>query len=233
MSPPPPEGTCTPVGQPLLVHAQGVNTQVQDDFGALDVDQGSMHIWAAGYRPIQVAGDPPGVLRSYFYLVDRNTGGIIQSCWIPFRGGGIGNDTLAYARIPGLPGSGQYLLTDAGEGDTTPNSIAVIDTADCHQGKLVAPVHEYAKVVKPQDSTSGIDYEWLGLVNGNPAAIDSFNNAVPGTSLLWLRGPLTAAETTIPEPPQASGDSTSLFGIEDISMCGFRAGGPGNDMCPY
>jgi hypothetical protein len=199
-TPPPPNGTCTPV---TSIPVNGP----QKDIGALDIDVASKHIWAAGYHPILVGT----VLRSYLYLVDRNNGNVIQSCWIPFRGGGVGNDSLAYFRDKTLPGSGQYLLTDAGEDLTIPNSLAVIDTADCHKGQQVTPVAEFAK----NHGMTGIDFEAPGLLNTDLLAL--YNN-----------GNQPFASSTV------IGPTTVLF-LEDIAYCGFRArfGGDGNDICPY
>src|SRR5882762_9511574 len=89
----PPSLGCAPVT--TIPFGDGPGGTIQDDIGALDVDQGSKHIWAAGYRPVRVGN----TLLSYFYLVNRNNGKIIHSCAIPFRFGGVGNDTLAYARL--------------------------------------------------------------------------------------------------------------------------------------
>jgi len=44
-----------------------------------------------------------GTFRNYFYLVNRNNGLIIQSCYLP---AGEGNDSQTYARLPGLPAPG-------------------------------------------------------------------------------------------------------------------------------
>src|SRR3989454_10908898 len=71
-------GTCPQVS--VIPFGDGPLGLIQDDIGALDLDQGSKHIWAAGYAPISVGG---GALRNYFYLVNRNNGKIIQSCYIP------------------------------------------------------------------------------------------------------------------------------------------------------
>ena len=60
----------------------------------MGIDEATKHIWAAGYKPVLTAG----VLRSYFYLVNRNNGLVLQSCWIPFRDGGVGNATLSTMR---------------------------------------------------------------------------------------------------------------------------------------
>jgi len=201
---PPNTGSCTTVT--TIPFGDGPGGTIQDDIGALDIDQGSKHIWAAGYKPVIVGG----VARSYLYLVNRNNGSIIHSCWVPFGGGGVGNDTLAYFRDTTLPGSGQYLLTDAGEIVTVPNSLAVIDTTDCKNGNMVTPVTTYPKAV----GMTGIDFEWQGLI-----ATDAF-------TLYKLGGPPFSTFTVL-------GSTTTL--LEDIAYCGFRAklGGDGNDHCPY
>lgn len=68
----------------VIPFGDGPGGTTQDDIGALDVDPGSRHIWAAGYQPINVGNRN----RSYIYLVNRNNGNILQYCWIPFGGGG-------------------------------------------------------------------------------------------------------------------------------------------------
>jgi hypothetical protein len=95
----------------LLVHYQGGISPEQPGFGALDTDQGSKHIWAAGYLPVLIGG----MFRNYFYLVNRNNGLIIHSCYLPAASAFQGNDSQTYARLAGLPGSGQYLITDNGQ----------------------------------------------------------------------------------------------------------------------
>jgi hypothetical protein len=203
---PPP--ACTPVTD--LPFGDGPGGTTQDDIGALDVDEATKHIWAAGYQPVLVSS----VLRSYFYLVNRNNGKILHSCWIPFRGGGVGNDTLAVYRNPSLPGSSKYLLTDAGELATVPNSYALIDQSDCHGGQQVTPVMEFAKTTP--GGVSGIDMEWPGLLNTNLTTL--FNNGDQPFATATLVG--------------AWGNTGSM---EDISLCAFRGafGGDGNDFCPY
>lgn len=191
----------------------GPGGTVQDDIGALDVDQGSKHIWAAGYRPVIVAG----AARSFLYLVNRNNGKIIHSCSVPFGGGGVGNDTLAYFRDGTglLPGSGQYLLTDAGE-PLTPlngNALLVIDTAHCKGGAAVSPVAMFPKGLV---GMTGIDFEYPGLISADLVSVRNHG------------GPPFAAFTPL-------GLWGNTFAMEDISLCAFRAllGGDGNDMCPY
>jgi hypothetical protein len=220
--PPNVDSTCPEV-QTLFVHSED-GMPIQDDFGALDVDPMSKHIWAAGYKPISTGG----ILKSYLYLVNRNNGLVIQSCWIPFRDGGEGNDTLAALRIPPgqddpFGGSSQYLLTDAGEVNTVPQSVAVIDQADCHNGQEV-----FSKAELPKGhGLSGIDYEWNGSTSNDDSAIPTSKHA-------WYNdgGPI----------PKFDGHIVGLngnSGIEDISMCGYRAtfvtepGSAGNDFCPY
>ena len=183
----------------------------QDDYGAIDIDQGSKHLWLAGYKPVIVGG----VARSYLYLINRNNGKLLQSCWVPFGGGGVGNDSLAYARIGGLPGSGQYLLTDAGEVATphNGNTLQVVDTSSCHKGQPATIVATFAK----RSGMTGIEYEWPGLINTDGHVIQ-----VGGTPPSFVQtGPTIITGTT--------------FELEDIAACGYRAivDGDANDQCPY
>jgi len=202
-------GTCPQVK--VIPFGDGPGGTIQDDIGALDIDQGSKQIWAAGYAPILV-GLPPSV-RNYFYLVSRNNGKILQSCYIPVNLlNGLGfNDSLTYARLKGLPGSGQYLLTDGGA--FFPGlPLNVIDTASCHDGKEATVVTTF---FVPHGVT-GIDFEWPGLLS-----TDAFNS-------LFNDGDQPFTSSTPIGP-------TTTVVLEDISLCGFRAkfGGDGNDMCPY
>jgi hypothetical protein len=198
--------SCAPVTS--LPFGDGPGGEVQDDIGALDVDEASKHIWAAGYKPVNVGG----VLLSFIYKVNRNNGRIINSCALPFRGGGVGNDTLAVFRDTSLPGSSKYLLTDAGGRNTTPNSYALIDQASCHSGEIVTPVAEFEKTTP--NGVTGIDFEWPGLLNTNEDTL--FNNG---------DDPFTT--------PVSHGEFGNSRSVQDITLCGFRAafGGDGNDMC--
>ena len=200
-------GVCPQVD--VIPFGDGPGGMIQDDIGALDVDQASKHIWAAGYFPISVAGGPPS---QYFYLVNRNNGKILQSCFIPvdpsnFEGF---NDSETYARLPGLPGSGQYLLTDNGE--FFGRRLKVMDTASCHDGKEATVVATFTVT----HGMTGIDFEWPGLLSTNLFTL--FND-----------GNQPFASSTV------IGPTTAPFGLEDISLCGFRAkvGGDGNDGCRY
>src|SRR5437867_34081 len=200
-------GTCPQVS--VIPFGDGLGGLIQDDIGALDLDQGSKHIWAAGYAPISVGG---GALRNYFYLVNRNNGKIIQSCYIPanpldplpF------NDSLTYARLEGLPGSGQYLLTDGGE-FFAGQPLKVIDTASCHDGKEATVVATFLTT----HGLTGIDFEWPGLLS-----TDAFFN-------IYNDGDQPFTPSTVIGPTNAL--------LEDITLCGFRAkfGGDGNDGCRY
>jgi len=155
--------------------------------------------------------------QSYLYLINRNNGLIIQSCWLPFRDGGVGNGTLSTMRLPSavdpFGGSGNYLLTDAGEPDTIPNSVAVIDQAACHNGQQATSLGELPKA----HGIDGLDYEWNGSTS-NDVFVGFYNDGgpVPAFGLHFVG--LNAGSL-----------------IEDISMCGYQAtfGGSGNDMCPY
>ena len=202
-------GTCVQLSQ--IPFGDGPGGMIQDDIGALDVDQGSKHIWAAGYFPISVAGGPA---RNYFYLVNHNNGNIIQSCWVPSNPDPEDqfNDSLAYARLKGLPGSGQYLLSDLGEFFGSP--LRVIDTSSCHNGQQGTVVAAFP--TPGGRGVTGIDFEAPGLLNTD--LHDLWNNGdQPFTNSMHI------------------GPTNTPFGLEDISLCAFRAkfGGGGNDMCPY
>ena len=201
---PPNAGPCNFVTQ--IMFADGPGGLVQDDIGALEVDPKSKHLWAAGYKAVNVDGQ----FRSYFYLLNRNNGNIIRYCYMPFRFGGVGNDTLTIAQIDGLPGSGEYILTDAGEANTSPNSLAALDTADCRGGSEVTPVAEFPKSA----GMTGIDFESPGLL-----ASDDVNRRNHGG------------------PPFATFTDYGPFGnsdkVEDISLCAFRAVLGGAVDCPY
>jgi hypothetical protein len=200
-------GVCPQVD--VIPFGDGPGGMIQDDIGALDIDQASKHIWAAGYAPISVAGGPPS---QYFYLVNRNNGKILQSCFIPldptnFEGF---NDSETYARLEGLPGSGQYILTDNGE--FSGRRLKVMDTASCHRGEEATVVAEFTVT----HGMTGIDFEWPGLLSTNLFTL--FNDGDQPFATSTPIGPTT---------PSAS--------VEDISLCGYRAkfGGDGNDGCRY
>jgi hypothetical protein len=198
-------GTCPEI-ETLTVHAKQ-GQPIQPDYGALDVDNKSGHIWAAGYSPVSVGGGAP---RNYFYEINRNNGLILQSCYIPLFSDGA-NDSLTVMKHTNLPGSAQYLVTDGGEHlDTT---IKVIEQSSCHQG------HEATVVATTNvdHGVTGIDFEWPGLLNTDLFAL--FNNG-DFSSPLW--GPGTPL-----------GPTTRVN--EDISLCGYSAtfGGDGSDHCPY
>ncbi|OLC53776.1 MAG: hypothetical protein AUH92_05280 [Acidobacteria bacterium 13_1_40CM_4_69_4] len=201
---PPQTGSCTLVNQ--IPFGDGPGGTIQDDIGAIDIDGESRHLWVAGYNQRNVNGER----RSYLYLVNRNNGSIIRSCWLPWGSGGVGNDTLTYARLDGLPGSGQYLLTDAGEVNTLPNSLSVIDVNDCKGGVQVTPVASYPKVV----GMSGIDFEWPGLLANDNSKL--YNLGGPPFSSSSLYGPW--------------GNTTDM---EDITLCAAGARMDQVETCPY
>jgi hypothetical protein len=194
----------------LLVHFANGAAPQNFGFGALDIDD-SKHIWAAGYPPATVGS----TLRNYLYDVNRSNGLIIHSCYLPAVSMFDGNDSLTFARISGLPGSGKYLLTDNGEVSAA-DPLLVIDVEDCKNGNQVTAVRSFPN---PGSDTgrgiAGIDFEWLGLLN-----TDNFNS--------WIN----------PGTPPFQGSSllgSTLTALEDIGLCGFRAkfGGTGPDFCPY
>ena len=140
---PPP--ACAPVTS--IPFGDGPGGAIQDGVGALDVDPDDGNLWAAGYQPI--GGN------SFLYKVNSATGAILASCFVPSGGGGVGNDTLTEAKLSGLPGSGSYLLTDAGEITTAPNDVLVVDEASCVGGGPGTIVTSFVKAV----GMTGVDYE--------------------------------------------------------------------------
>ena len=199
-------GTC-PELDSLLVHYPNGAPPEQRAYGALDTDQASKHIWATGWDPVTVSGQ----LRNYFYLVNRNNGQILHSCWMPATDIFQGNDSLAYARLDGLPGSGQYLLTDNGAFTGT-DPILVLDTVDCKNGQEITPIWQFPKT----QGMTGIDFEWMGLLYVNVYNVRNAGNQ-PFAEPHVVLGPTYTAYTN------------------DIAVCGYRAkfGGDGNDACPY
>jgi len=203
---PPNTGSCAFVTQ--IPFGDGPGGTLQDDIGALDIDPASKHIWAAGYKPVTVGG----VKRAYIYLVNRNSGSIIQSCWVPARNaGGVGNDTLSVATLTGLPGSGKYLLTDAGEITTFPSTLEAIDVLDCKGGDQVIPVAEFTK----GNGMSGVDFEGPGLLGTDETNLDIYG-----------------------DQPFSSDTSYGPFGntmeMEDMSLCAYKTVFGGADAsCPY
>jgi hypothetical protein len=157
---PPP--ACAPVT--TIPFRDGPGGTVQDDIGALDVDPDDGNLWVAGYHPV---GD-----QSFLYKVNRATGALIDFCHVPFGDVGEGNDTLTEAKLSGLPGSGSYLLTDAGEIATVPNNLMVVDEATCTGGGAGTVVASYPKAV----GMTGIDYE-SKLIATNAASIFNLGTA--------------------------------------------------------
>ncbi|HYS10027.1 MAG TPA: hypothetical protein VEP66_14895 [Myxococcales bacterium] len=200
-------GTC-PEMESLSVHYLNGDPPEQPGFGALDADSDSKHIWATGFAPVTVAGE----MRNYIYLVNRNNGQILQSCYLPALDIFQFNDSLASVRLDGLPGSGKYLLTDNGWFTGT-DPLLAIDTSDCHQGRLVTPVAQFPKT----RGMTGIDFEGPGLLYVNIFQVFNAGDQPFDESLNVFLGPTGTSFT------------------EDISMCGYRGrfGGKGNDDCPY
>jgi len=181
---PPP--ACAPIGS--IPFGDGLGGSVQDDIGAIDVDPVDGNLWVTGYAP--VGSD------QYLFKVNRVTGAIMQSCHIPAAAGG-GNDTIAVAQLSGLPGSGLYLLTDAGEFFTT--ALYAVDTASCTGGGAGTIVATYTLPT----GVTGIDYENGTLI----AAQTSFTL----NNLISLGGPPFASiVATMPQAPVTS--------VEDVSL---------------
>ncbi len=203
---PPNTGSCVFVNQ--IPFGDGPGGTLQDDIGALDVDPQSKHIWAVGYKPVTVQG----VERAYIYLVNRNNGSIIKSCWLPSRRAGyVGNDTLTVATLTGLSGSGEYLLTDAGGVNTVGNTLAAIDVLDCRNGSQVVPVAEFPK----GNGMTGAEFESPGLLATDLTELDIYGDQ-PFSSYTSY-GPF---------------GNTSL--MEDLSLCAYKTVFGGSDAsCPY
>src|SRR5262249_38207190 len=87
--------------------------------GALDYDTEAHALWAAAYQPVNG--------QSLLYKLDPGTGAILQTCSLPFKGGGEGNDTLAIAQPADLGGT-KVLLTDGGE---LLNTLYALDVTTC------------------------------------------------------------------------------------------------------
>ena len=200
-------GTCPEVDS-LLVHYDDGTPPEQPGFGALDLDSSSKHIWATGFAPVTVDGE----MRNYIYLVNRNNGQILRSCWLPAVDIFQFNDSLALARLPDLPGAGEYLLTDNGWFTGT-DPLLAIDTSDCHGGNEVTPVAQFPKT----RGMTGIDFEGDGLLYVNIYQVFNAGDQPFDESLNVFLGPTGTSFT------------------EDISACGYRArlGGQEKDDCPY
>jgi hypothetical protein len=177
---------CAPMGS--IPFGDGPGGTTQDDIGAIDVDPTDGNLWVAGYQP--VGSD------QYLFKVNKTTGAIMQSCHIPAIADG-GNDTLAVAQLSGLPGSGLYLLTDAGEFFST--ALEVVDTASCTGGGAGTIVHTYTLPTP----VTGIDYE-NGRLIAAQTTFTVFN-------LISLGGPPFASiVATMPQAPVTS--------VEDVSL---------------
>jgi hypothetical protein len=174
---------------PSILFGDGLGGAIQDDVGALDIDPDDGHIWAAGYAP--VAGS------SFLYKVDRVTGAILTSCSVPFGGGGVGNDTLAVAKLSGLGGSGKYLLTDAGELLT---SLHAVDAASCVGGGPGTITTTFTLPV----GVSGIDYEGGQLIATTGTTINDLGAppfGVVGATMPTAPGPFFLEDITLQTAP--------------------------------
>lgn len=186
--------TCSPSS--AINFADGPGGPIQDDIGAIDVDPDDADLWVAGYRPL---GN-----QSYLYKLDRATGALLQSCWVPRADLGFGgNDTLAVARLPGLGGSGKYLLTDAGEPTTNPNALLVVDAGTCTGGSPGTIATSYPKVVP----MSGIDFE-----NGAFIAVDAAGGMTG--SVIYRLGPFGSNPFGIVTATMGSG----VPFLEDVTL---------------
>jgi len=143
-------GACTPgVSIPF---GDGPGGSIQDNVGALDIDPDDGHLWVAGNRVL--------FGQSWFYKLNRTNGAVLQSCTVPAADISGGNTTLAVAKLPGLSGSGTYLLTDAAESDPYSEELLAADVASCVGGGSADIVTTYQ--IMP---TTGIDFEGGKLIS--------------------------------------------------------------------
>jgi hypothetical protein len=167
---------CTPVA--TIPFADGPGGTVQDDIGALDVDPDDGNLWATGYEGIGGQFGPGPIV---LYKVNRATGAIINSCTVPKGDNFNQNDTLTEAKLSGLPGSGSYLITDAGEFDAGV-SILVVDEASCTGGGPGTVVATYPNVF----GMTGADYELGALFTTNLSSIYNLNNPPFGAAVATM-----------------------------------------------
>jgi uncharacterized repeat protein (TIGR01451 family) len=194
-SPPP---TCTDMGS--IPFGDGPGGSVQDDIGALDIDPDDGNIWAAGYAN---SGGIGSNTNNKLYKVDRATGAIMADCQIPPNTGGAGNDTLAVAKLSGLPGSGTYLLTDDGEVSTT--TLYVYDRAACTGNAFITPVTTYTLPF----GVSGIDLEGGPLIASTLATIESLDGPPFASSVASMPGNIIE-DLTLQTQPVAAGADLSI-----------------------
>lgn len=142
----------------------------QDDLGALDVDPDDGTLWAAGYKPVETAClegiTCTPIRKSFLYNVDPGTGEIIDSCWVPFTGGGDGNDTLAVANLDVGQGTQKYLLTDGGDEVSDPGApvqLLAVPATGCTDGLMAEEDAAFPRLGR----YSGIDYEDGRLIASN------------------------------------------------------------------
>ena len=187
--------SCAELG--TIPFGDGLGGDVQDSIGALDVDSDDGDLWVAGYQPI----DDLSVL----YKVDSGNGAIIDSCTVPFAGGGEGNDTLAEAKLSDLTGSGSYLLTDAGEVLT---GLMAVDEASCTGGGPGTVVTTFTTPV----GLTGIDFEGGQLIATNLVTIYDLGAPPFGavvTSMPAAPGPEALEDITLEtNRPPACGEAT-------------------------
>lgn len=156
VSPPP---ACASLGS--IPFGDGDGGTLQDDIGAMDFDPDDGTLWVAGYD-VATPSSSTGLHR--IFRLSPINGAVRSSCSI--IGDPLGNDTLAVAQIPGLPGSGKYLLTDGGEFFWP--VLFAYDAANCRGGATLAPVGSY---VLPKPVT-GIDFEGGRLYASQLGAVE-------------------------------------------------------------
>lgn len=187
---------CASAGQ--IPFGEGAGPPTQDDIGALDVDPDDGNIWAAGYTP------DGG--HQILYKVNKSSGAILAACWVPTAPFGGGNDTLAVTHnIAGLP-AGKYLVTDAGEFNTSdPLLVADASSAAPYTTPASVPSCTVVTTFDPPLGLTGIDFEDApsnDLIGTDTSAIYDFGNA-----------PYSAITATMPKGPAGSLEDITLGGV--------------------
>ena len=144
---------------------------------------------------------------------------------VPISGGVSGlNSTLAVAKIEGLPGSGKYLLTDAGASYPYSEELLAADIASCVSGLPADIVTSYQ--IQP---TTGIDFEGGKLITvllhtiydlGGPPfnSINSSMSASPSDQLIDITLRSSASLTTTTPRPPAVGGITGVLSSGETSV---------------
>ncbi|MHB8512242.1 MAG: hypothetical protein ACYDCC_08660 [Actinomycetota bacterium] len=116
---------------------------IPSDVGAIAIDSRDSSIWIATFNETTWNSQTGQFL---FHL--GANGSFISACNVPSDAlPGDGNDTLMFAQLLGLGGSGYFLLTDAGGINTTQNQLYAIDANACTGGGPVLPTATYTSPI--------------------------------------------------------------------------------------